>query len=341
MRVKIPSSLSLIPPSVSMDTLPPEIRRMVYARCVSIRALGLLYANKRFYHEFIPFLREDFVLAFHINPSSSSSGAKIINPDNSPWGNNSTIDAVSPHAEYGILDRMPIDSFKAIRILIDAPDVNDPGQLFRAWLQSSGLVTALLPRWASDAVPKTEADIIIPEGRLSARLPPLTIQVRNTKFTKWHSGGRWNRSAPWYGHWDSVTKTPSIERSSSTSADCDLETILTPLSRIRYAETVAVILPDDAPSVKHTDNFLSALASSCVQKRSFGLNDYEEAGPQLDDDDDDALAFEGALHLWLDYLLDNMSGPTAAILRRDRFKFWCSGYECQMGQRFYGEWDGV
>lgn len=52
--------------------------------------------------------------------------------------------------------------------------------------------------------------------------------------------------------------------------------------------------------------------------------------------DDDVQAWEDALHVLLDYLLDDMRGPSAAVLRRDRFKFWCSEHEYQFGRRIYG-----
>jgi hypothetical protein len=316
-----------------MDTLGPELRRMVYAQCVKIRAFGLLYANKQYYNEFIPFLREEFVLAFHIDPSSSSTVVKIINSDNSPWGHACTFDAASLHADYSMVDTMPVDRFKEIRILIDAPDVNDPGQVIRGWLQSNGLTRALLPRWANpDSVPQTEADIFLPVARLTSRLPPLKIQVRDKNSTEWHAGGVWSRSIPSFCSWDPVTKMAPIECEGSNPSYSDLGIILTPLSRVRHAETVVVELPRDAPSTSALKHFMLDLTSYGIQKRSFGLNRDIEA----EWNDDDTLAFEDAIHVWLDYLLDGMDGQTAAILRRDRLKLWCSEYEHEMGRHFHG-----
>lgn len=297
---------------------------MVYAQCVKIRAFGLLYANKQYYNEFIPFLREEFVLAFHIDPSASSTVFKIINSDNSPWGHACIFDAASLHADHRMVDMMPVDRFKEIRILIDGPDLNDPGQVIRGWLQSNGLTRALLPRWAdSDSVPQTEADILIPAGRLTTRLPPLRFQVRDKKSAKWHAGGIWSRSIPSYCSWNPVTKIPSIKVEGSYPAHSDLGILLIPFSRVRYAETVVVEIPRDAPSKSALQHFALDLTSYCVQKRAFGLN----TDIDTEWNDDYTIDFEDAIHVWLDFLLDDMDGQTAAILRRDRFKLWCSEYE--------------
>lgn len=130
---------------------------------MNVRAYGLLYVNKQFHNEFSPLLKEDFVLGFHIDPSSSTK-VKIISPDNSAWGGRFVLDAASPHPDYSNLDSMPIDRFNGIRILIDPPSMDDPGQVVRGWLQSNALVAALLPRRAdAEKVPRTEEDILVPD----------------------------------------------------------------------------------------------------------------------------------------------------------------------------------
>lgn len=211
-----------------MDSLPIELRRMIYARCVNIRANGLICVNKQFHNEISPFLKEDFVLGFHIDPSSSTK-VRIVNSDNSAWGDRCVLDAASSHPDYSILDSMPIDQFKGIRILIDSPSMDDPGQLVRGWLQANALLTALLPRWVdADTIPRTEKDILVPHGRSTTRLPRITVQVRDSNREKWHTNGSWNRSIPSYKAWDPVLKTAPKHQ----SAMSDLEIILTPLTRI-------------------------------------------------------------------------------------------------------------
>ncbi|KIY01635.1 uncharacterized protein Z520_03187 [Fonsecaea multimorphosa CBS 102226] len=304
-----------------MKSLAPELRRMIYAHCVNIGAYGLLYVNKQFHHEFSPFVKTDFVLGFHIDPSSSTK-VNFINPDDSTWGGRRALDAAYPHLDRSVLDSMPIDQFKGIRILVDPPNMSDPGQVVRGWLQSNALVTALLPDWKEpEVIPRTEEGFIIPDTRLTTRLPPITIQVRDRKAGKWHAQGFWNRSLPGF---------------SQGQAFSDLETILTPLQRFRNADAIVLELPSDAPVDDRFDDFRSNLVSDGTRKKLFGL----DISPELVWNDDDTQSIEDALHVWLDYLLDDMHGPSAAELRRDRFKFWCSWYEHQFGRRFHGRYHG-
>ncbi|EXJ70722.1 uncharacterized protein A1O5_05712 [Cladophialophora psammophila CBS 110553] len=274
-----------------MDTFLFELRCMVYAECVKIRAIGLLYANKRFYKEFIQFLRESIVLGFHIDLSAPSTAVKLINSDNFQWGNNCTIDATSPHPDYGMLDRIPVDRFGGIRILIDAHRMSPTlAYLFEVGCNATD--------WS-------------PESR------------------GWHFRGAWNRKVPNYSSWDPVTKTASIRHEGSNSEE---EITLRPFSRIRYTEPVTIELPRNTPWERPVNNLKAGLVKSCSLKRSFGL----DLRPEAEWSDDDTLAIEDALHVWLDCLLDDMEGPTAALLQRDRLKFWRSGYEYQMGWHFHG-----
>lgn len=163
---------------------------------------------------------------------------------------------------------------------------------------------------------------------MTTRLPRITIQVRDSKTKKWHTEGSWNRNLSNYGAWDPVLRTvPEHERALS-----DLKIILTPLARIRNADAIALQLPSNAPVESGFDNFRNRLVSFGTRKKLFGL----EMSKELEWNDKDIQASEDALHVWLDYLLDDMRGPSAAELRRDRFKFQCSEYEFQMGRRIHG-----
>lgn len=311
-----------------MDSLPPEVRCKIYAQCVNIRAFGLLYVSKQFHNEFSPFLQEDFVLGFHIDPSSSTE-VKLISPDNSPWGDQWIINAASSHPDYSIIDEMPIDRFKGIRILIDPPSMDDTGQVDRGWLQSTALVTALLYDWEDPTMsPITEDDIWRPPTRLTTRLPPITIQVRDGDTVQWYSNGSWNRQVPCYTAWEPVLGTARAHENASS----DLEIILTPFARLRYADAISIELPFNAPVESGFENFRSRLVSFMTRKKSFGLEVSRELGPN----DNDVQAREDTLYVWLDYLLDDMHGPSAANIRRDRFKFWCLTCGLYLSHRVYG-----
>ncbi|OAP55724.1 hypothetical protein AYL99_09876 [Fonsecaea erecta] len=315
-----------------MDSLPVEVRSLVYAECVKARTLNLLLANRKIYHEHIPYLRGKFVLGFHIDPAASASVITLIDADNAPWGNNCTIDAVSAHPDFDLLDKMPVDFFAGIRIVIDAPEPHDPGQLVRGWFQANRLATALLPRWDEPVLmPRHEGDIFVATGRTSRQLPWITIHLRDRGLRKWIEKGEWHCSVPSYTCWDPVTRTLDTRRAGSGSI-LDAQTLLLPFARIRYAESAAVQLPRDAPYVQPLYNLTVFIANYSRWRTSFGLYVRNDGVW----DDTDTLSIESGLHVWLDYLLDDMDGPTAAVLRRDRFKHWCSTYEVDMGKYFHG-----
>lgn len=308
-----------------MEILPAEIRQIIFSHCVKNRACGFLYTNKKYHAEFAPLVSEKFVLGFHIDPAASSTVVKLVNPDNTPWGEHCTFDAGSPHAKWRVLRSMPIDKFKEIRIIVDAPNTSDPGQLVRGWLQCNALVKALLPEWrfGKYIAPTRERDFRLPTARSSKRLPPITIEVRDTTAAKWHANNSWNSSISSFYLDHDLT---------------DVEVVLTPLARIRHAKFMTIILPRGAPRLEIVPdkvtlaNFLNILVQISVKRISFPLDRQDGGG----NDDSTILAQEDALHLRLDYKLDDLDGPTAALLRRDRFKFWCSEYEYQLRRHAFG-----
>ena len=208
----LPDALQLLraatAPFGNLSRFSPEIRCMIYNECVVNRSIGLLRASKQFHNEFIPLLLERFVLSFHVDPSASSSVVKILNQ------NGETLDVASPHLNYSsILEKMPVDHFRRIEISINAPDPADPGQLVRAWRQTTGLLTALLPRWKSSESLLSRSDIELPQGRKTVRLPPLIVKLPETRVNQWTSPSSrservrtLNHSVPTYRDWDPVSK---------------------------------------------------------------------------------------------------------------------------------------
>jgi len=306
---------------------------MIYAQCIKIRAYELLHINNQFQNEFSSFL-DDFVLGFHIDPSSTT--VNIINPDNSAWGDDFVLDPASPHPDYSILDSMPMDRFKGIRILISPPSMDDPGQVVRGWLQSIALVKALVPSMRDETIRRSEQHIEPHDMWSRRRLPLITIQVRNSMKKTWHTEGSWNITLPSYLAWDSVLKTaPKTERAFS-----DLEIMLLPFTDLSDAITIAIELPTNAPKDSRVDKLGDLLACRGIQEMS-------EMFKAVKWNNEDIRAGKHAQRVWLDYLLDDMRGPSAAELRRDRLKFWCPEYEYQITRcillcwpsPFDGPWD--
>jgi hypothetical protein len=193
-----PSSLG------AFSTIPPEIRNMIYQGCLHARTTALFRASKQLYYESLPYLREKFVLGFHIDPRAPGSIIYLVDRHGRPWGQSRNIINVdSPHEECMYLDFMPVDQFGKIQIRIDAPDPKDPGQLARCWYQTKRLLTILLPRWRDpDRFPEDELnDIIIPPARVSTRLPPIEVMFHDDDQRRWcrksaRGSIRWNHSVP-------------------------------------------------------------------------------------------------------------------------------------------------
>lgn len=353
---------SLVPGLGNLILLPAEIRSKIYDECLQQRHFGLLYSSKEIYSEFIPLLREKFVLTFHIDPSESEmsssrcttdSRVHIVNKYNQSWGHaRNEINTASPHRDE-ILDDMPIDEFGKIRILIDAPNPRDPGQIVRVWYQCTRLMSALLPQWKYVIeVPETQADLIIPRGRKSSELPPIEIVLTRSGAKTWSSGGNLNHSVPCYDGWNPVTQSVWILPEGQHS---DLEVVLMPFCRIRNAASVTVQLPPDCPNNRYVNAIRAFLSDETKGSDPFGTlvhnggqcafgspcflwGSWDSQGEGLDgfEDDETVLGREHAMSAWLDYLLDDMDGDTARLLRRERFENWCSEHEYQHGMILAG-----
>jgi hypothetical protein len=343
-----------------LDDLPFEIRTQIYAECVQQRHFGLLYSSKEIYREFIPLLRGKFVLSFHLDPGESEmsssryttdSRVHIVNKYSQSWGHaRNEINTASPHRDE-ILDDMPIDEFGKIRILIDAPNSRDPGQIVRVWNQCSRLMSALLPQWKSVVdIPETEADLIIPRGRKTSELPAIEIVLRESgaktwNAKTWNSGDNLNHSFPSYDSWDYATQPGCILPEGQYS---DLEVVLMPFCRIRNATSVTVRLPPNCPNNRYINAIRTFLSVETKWSVPFGKLDHSSGQSSFvsgsflwgswDDqdevvegfeDDETILSREHVMSAWLDYLLDDMDGDTARLLRRERFENWCSAYEFQ------------
>ncbi|OAL40691.1 hypothetical protein AYO20_00427 [Fonsecaea nubica] len=314
--------------------MPWEIRTQIFSECIKSRSVSLLYANQQHYAEFRPLLYEKFVLSFVIDPSATDSQVDILGQ------NGHIVDAASPHPDYAsIIEDMPTDQFRRIEIFIDAPDPDDPAQLVRAWKQTTGLFAALLPRWKTARSPMTEADVQIPRGRRSktALLPPIIVQFRgkegqDKKWTSFHpflERRVWNQSVPSFKDWDSEMGTTPIKHDGMHS---DPEIIMTAFLRVRGVASVSFHVPGEVETPPEEVAFLMKEVDRFTEERKpFGLfcerdiyyNDYMIG------------IAEDNFHLWLDYLLDDMQGPSAALVRRERAETWCSEYDLLMRERLY------
>ncbi|KAL2433271.1 hypothetical protein ABEF95_002854 [Exophiala dermatitidis] len=318
-------------PLGDLEQLPGELRNTIYEALILQRGPQLAYTSKQIYNEIIPYLEEKFVLGFHIDPAVSSSVVHIINQSGRPWGtgNQNTFDARSPHINQS-LEMLPIDKFKQVRFIIDAPNPKDPGQLVRVWYQVTRLLDAILPRWRDpNQLPQDQRAIVVPKGRQDSKLPAIEITFRETGERTWGGHDMLNHSVPSYENWVENIHSAQISPDSRYS---DVAVILTPFLRLRNAASLQVHLPAAASSDLHIRFIMKLLEERAGSDIPFGM-DLDE---QEDIADAWCLAMQNTLHVWLDCLLDDLRGPTANLLRRDRFQYFCPEYEYKLGTCLQG-----
>ena len=188
--------------------------------------------------------------------------------------------------------------------------------------------------------PTREHSIEIPKGRKTNALPPIIVKFQETNGKQWTSllspseKRVWNHSVPDYRDWDPEKKSALINFEGRNS---DLEIIMKAFLRVRNTKSLTFQLPSGAyyDQPKNSD-FIRILTKEIdrVTKSDipFGLN-YERrkywqfAIPNETFDDDIILRYEDSLHTWLDYLLDDMEGRSAALLRGERIENWCNEYD--------------
>ena len=333
-----------------LSKLPAELRANIIQHYISHPfSIGLFLANHRLYLDMITHINEDFELTFLIDPTDLYARVKILTALSQP----DRYVACLGYHRGTILDQWPVDRFKRVKIIIEAPDPKDPGQLVRCWRQATGLVSALGPRWKDPGVlPISDDDIEVGKGRMSTRLPPITIDFQDIKdgrtgtLRQWtrespcQSGERlWNHSVPSYEEWHAGSSWHSWSNMAQPHADsenktshCDLEIILTAFLRLRFAKAVKVTLPIPAKQDGRVNRMLDFLKQTSRQVLPIGL--HPRSGDGMDDDF--VMIQEDAMHLWLDLLLDDLRGRTAGILRRQRWQAWCCEYEYLITDRLHG-----
>lgn len=342
-----------------LDILAAETRVEIMHHCISNASIGLLLTNTRLYKESIPFLYEHFDLELLIDPTDHFSRVEILNQPGR------FVNCLSYHRDT-IFDAWPMDRFRSIKIVIRAPDPADPGQLIRCWRQATGLVSALGPRWRDAGKrPASEDDIVYGSGRSSLRLPPMSVDLQNTEARRWTcwtpplpakaGAWVWSHSVPSFHDWDKDGRwdwnwtgrprnnvhVPDVNLADGLKFS-DIEIIMGAFLRLRNLEALTVDFTDE-PAIANGQ--AATLKQELLRQPSIrGLHTLSEVSEPfgcypfdpVKVGDDHIQCREDSMHLWLDYLLDDLEGPTASILRRQRHQMWCCEYEYLMTDRLNG-----
>ncbi|KAJ9604089.1 hypothetical protein H2200_011612 [Cladophialophora chaetospira] len=330
-------------PLGQLASLPAEVRQMVFKACIANNsAIKAITICKQLHQEFTPLLYEAMELAFHIDPTNAASEVKILG-----WGKGRTVASIGNHRDTSsIVEKMPFDRFGGIQVIVEPPDPRDTGQLVRCWRQCTSLMEVLLPQWFDpDNLPRSIYDLKL--GRRSERLPPVVIEFVEGGDRYWSGGApfthsyrngemvveggmSWNHSVPSYKAGVDAFGT----RRSGKFEFSDLDMILRAFYRIRCADSLKIRLPPSARGFegKGTNIAIARLVGLAKAEKPFGIittrSDFLDVHW--------VLSRENAIHLWLEYLLDDLDGPAAALLRRQRFQDWCSEAEHLHFQRLIG-----
>lgn len=319
--------------------LPTEMRSAIFEECLKQRSIGLLVANKQLYEEFIIHLRQLFILSLHVDPVLNQTVLHVLNADGEPWGSRRSLE--SSHINTELFKGMRLDTIRAIKITIDPTNPQDPGQLVRAWLLVTRLVTALSPIWKDPhSVPSGTNDVFCPfysGAQEDNRLPPVHVQFREEPKRRWCDRNLvYYQSIPSWKEWSS-TPEERLQNSQRRPEDSDINILLMPFRRTR-TKRLRIELPAHRPVNECVvDEHINRLRVSTTSSDLFGLC---AGAPSQNEQDEFAMKEEGAMSLWIDYLLDDMKGRTARYLRRDRSESWCDRYERHLGHCLFGYWQG-
>ena len=173
--------------------------------------------------------------------------------------------------------------FDVIQIEIHPPDMEDPGQLLRARKNTVDLVAALAR---------------------SPELQRIEILLFNNNLSTWYNHDIAQCSVGWFNQTD----------------ETDLEQLLGPFQYLRKVQHAKIRLP---PALKPGAplSYLMTLAKEVedAMMATLPFGTKKEEGDLTDSDID---SIERTVSIRLDFALDYLEGPTAAILRRHRFDNW-------------------
>ena len=199
----------------------------------------------------------------------------------------------------GVDRALPFEVLRAIRIEIEAPRRDDPGELLQSWNKN-----VLLVEYLSGG----------------ASLPFLEICAVENDARQW---------ATTEGILQQSVASPDGYKE---GVDSDLELLLMPFRRLRKARGVQIRIPEQ-PRQEAVKMMVEETEARAVSEKPFGT--YLD---ETDDMDDQMVgSYEFTQRLWFDYMLDDMEGPCAAMVRLARFSTWTERYEKEM---YYRTTDG-
>jgi hypothetical protein len=259
--------------------------------------LGILGTSRALREEFTTNLYAGIVLMFSIMPGFTPYDHSDFDiPAQDQYGNSdrllwSRFHHTRRRSDLAFNRNIPFERLKSVKVDIEAPRPEDPGELLQSWNKLLSLVAFLT------------------EANETKSFPCIEICAVETKSRKWHTGAKLHQSVP----------SPAAHE---LGAESDLELLLMPFRRLRGARGIAVKVPE-ATQRKPIKVMIDEIEAVCKSSKPFGTHVDED-----DDIDDDMIStYEDTHTVWFDYILDDLRGPCAAMLRLARFAAWDVQYE--------------
>ncbi|KAL9099555.1 MAG: hypothetical protein Q9163_004962 [Psora crenata] len=254
--------------------------------------LAFLQASRQVYREASAMVYRDVVLQFHIDPKYQyKSWLTVEGNFGARWSLQTPEDAMKRG-----YNNLPYEKLRKIQINIEAPYRRDPGQV------------VCLHKKCVDLVALLEC--------AKHGLPDLELSFLKSLSADWSLEGKPQKSVAI----DRVKRYPPkdmiIDRNNATEITADdAEIVLMAFSRLRNARSTKACVPIDM----HRDDYLFYnIAETITEKEPVGtyLNPDDLHNDRELQEDLDEISID------LDIELDMLPGPTANMMRLDRFSSW-------------------
>ena len=283
----------------TLDSLPSHLRFMIWQNLGPQRSAAMC-TNSLVYEEIHAFKYDSLQINVQTDETLLVSNIAFSNHDHS-----------LRFAELQCSDlaqwimKIPFTKVKCLNFNIYPPSLDDPEQLvtkipftkikcltFNIYPPSLDDPGQLVRAWflinhIIDAIPRYSTN------RSSTNLPPVEVHIMQNADRRWSVDGILNRS-------------------DALNDFTDLESALLPFLRFHQLTKTSVYLPDDLQS--HDPQLVERLATL--------VSDIGGNAPPAY-----ASYMQHLRHIQLERLLDDLPGPTASVLRRERFALWSQEYE--------------
>lgn len=278
-----------------LASLPRELRDQIWDTLVAKRKFAFLQASRQIHEEAAlivdSMIYTDVVLQFNVVPKYQYRSWLIVESSfNATWALNSL-----DHSRKRGFEKLPYEKLGKIQINIEAPDKTDPGQIVCLHKKCVDLAT-LLENAKQD-------------------LPHVEINLLESTSAQWHSGDKPQKSIYLDRQMHYPPKFIDPYKEESFNEHEDYVIVLYPFSRLRNARSAEVCRPT---ALKDDNDFGKSIARN--------IEETEPVGTYLNPDDpwDDGVIQREVdqIYMDLDLDLDLLDGPTAAMMRLDRFSSW-------------------